>query len=212
VAFVRLSDINRAGSTSVESADGMFAALHGMSAQVDETRLLAERSLFLAQRVPFLVRWQAEVYTGNALATKEAQQTQAQIAQMTAVMATTSSVIAGMTEQLSRERQAALADLFGHIATERQATLDQITQILQQERKTTLTEAGSAIDAQRKAIMKDVLSLTDAAGRTGSAWVGRTLLTGGILIVLLLLGLLGTMLLYRRLLPIVERRATRVTR
>ena len=45
------------------------------------------------------------------------------------------------------------------------------------------------------------------AGRTGSEWIGRTLLVGGILIALLLVGLLGVMLLYRRMVPVIERRA-----
>ena len=86
VAFVRLADVKRAGSTSVESDTGLFDSLHAANQQLDQTRLLAERSLFLAQRMPFLMRWQAEVYTGNALATKEAQQTQAQIEQMSLIM------------------------------------------------------------------------------------------------------------------------------
>jgi hypothetical protein len=204
VAFVRLSDIKRAGSASVDSGEGMFDALHAATEQVDKARLLAERSLFLAQRMPFLFRWQAEVYTANALATKEAQQTQAQIEQISAI-------IAGMADQLSRERQAALNDLFGHIETERKASLDQIMQIVQQERAATLAETAAAIDAQRKAILKDVLELTNAAGRTGGVWIGRSLLIGGVLIVMLLLGLLGTLLLYRRLAPVVERRELRVS-
>jgi hypothetical protein len=164
--------------------------------------LLAERSLFLAQRMPFLFRWQAEVYTANALSTTEAQQTQAQIEQISAIMA-------GMADELSRERQAALNDLFAHIATERQASLDQIMQIVQKERTATLTETGAVIETQRKAILKDLLELTNVAGRAGNAWIGQSLLIGTALIVLLLLGMLGTMLLYRRLAPVVERRALR---
>jgi hypothetical protein len=207
VAFVRLSDIQRTGSTSVDSGDGMFAALHAATEQVDEARLLAERSLFLAQRMPFLMRWQAEVYTGNALATKEAQQTQAQIEQMSAIMTEMSKLLAGLAEQVSRERRATFEDLFGHVSTERKATLDQIAQIVQHERTATLTETTAAIDTQRKALLKDVLELTNVAGRAGSATIGWVLLVGGILIVVLLAGMLGTLLLYRRLVPRVERRA-----
>jgi hypothetical protein len=206
VAFVRLTDIRRAGATSVDSGDGLFDSLHAATAQMDQMRLLTERSLFLAQRMPFLIRWQAEVYTGNALATKEAQQTQAQIEQMSLILAETSRMLAGMVDQLSRERQAALDDLFSHIETERKASLEQIAGIVQKERATTLEQAGLAIDAQRKALFGDLTEITSSAGRTGSVWIGRTLMIGGALIVMLLLGLLGTMLLYRRLLPFVDRR------
>jgi hypothetical protein len=203
VAFVRLADLKRTGSTSVEADSGLFDSLHAATQQIDQTRLLAERSLFLAQRIPFLMRWQAEVYTGNALATKEAQQTQAQIEQMSAIMETMSRLLAGLAQQVSSERQAALDDLFGHIKTERSAALLQIQDIVNSERQATLRQATAAIDAQRKAILEDLLQVTDSATRTGSAWIWRTLLIGAALIVLLLLGLLATMLLYRRLLPLV---------
>ena len=201
VAFVRLADLKRAGSTSVESDSGLFDSLHAATQQIDQTRLLAERSLFLAQRMPFLMRWQAEVYTGNALATKEAQQTQAQLEQMSLIMERVTGLLAGMAQQVSTERQAALDDLFGHLATERKASLEQIDEIVRKEREATLEQAAAAIDAQRKGILKDLLQVTDSATRTGGVWIWRTLLIGVVLIVFLFLGLLGTMLLYRRLAP-----------
>jgi len=201
VAFVRIADLKRTGSTSVESYSGLFDSMHAATRQLDQTRLLAERSLFLAQRMPFLMRWQAEVYTGNALATREAQQTQAQITQMSAMMETVSDLLGGLAQQVTRERQAALDDLFGHIQAEREASLEQVEKIVRSQREATLEQATAAIDAQRKAILKDLLQVTDSATRTGGAWIWRTLLIGCVLIVLLLAGLLGTLLLYRRLLP-----------
>jgi hypothetical protein len=207
VAYVRMSDVKRGGVASVEGGDGMFDSLRAATDQADQVRLLAERSIFLTQRFPFLLRWQAEVYTTGALATREAQQTQAQLEQMTAISASMSQILAGMTDQLSRERQAALADLFDHIAGERKATLDQVLKIVQQERTATLAEAGKAIDQQRQATIKDILKLADTAGRTGNEWIGRALVVGGVLILLLLMGLLGVMLLYRRLAPVVQSRA-----
>ena len=205
VAFVRLADVKRTGSTSVEADSGLFDSLHAATQQFDQTRLLAERSLFLAQRMPFLMRWQAEVYTGNALATKEAQQTQAQFEQMSAIMETVASLLAGMVQQVSNERQAALDDLFGHIETERTASLKQIEEIVRAERQATLEQATAAIDTQRKGILADLLQVTDSATRTGGAWIWRALLIGIVLIAFLLLGLLGTMLLYRRLMPVTSR-------
>jgi hypothetical protein len=207
VAFVRLADLKRTGSTSVESDSGLFDSLHAATQQFDQTRMLAERSLFLAQRMPFLARLQAEVYTGNALATKEAQQTQAQLEQMSAIMEQVSTLQAGMAQQVANERKAALDELFGHIEAERKASLEQVEQIVNSERKATIEQATAAIDAQRKGILQDVLHLSDSASKTGSAWVGTALLIGGVLIFLLLAGLLGTMLLYRRLMPVVGTRS-----
>jgi hypothetical protein len=123
VAFVRLSDFQRAGSASVDAGEGVFDTLHAATEQADQVRLLAERSIFLIERMPFLLRWHAEVYTASALATKEAQQTQVQLERMSELTAAMSEAIAGMSGQLSRERRAALEDLFGHVATERSGKL-----------------------------------------------------------------------------------------
>jgi hypothetical protein len=207
VAFVRLGDVKRGGSTSVESDSGLFDSLHAATQQMDQTRMLAERSLFLAQRIPFLMRLQAEVYTGNALATKEAQQTQAQLEQMSAIMERVSTMLAGMAQQIAHERAASLNDLFGHIETERRASLEQVQQIVSGERQAAIEQATTAIDAQRKGILGDLLKVSDSASRAGSAWVGTALLVGSVLILLLLAGLLGTMLLYRRLMPVVANRS-----
>ena len=207
VAFVRLADVKRGGSTSVESDSGLFDSLHAATQQMDQTRMLAERSLFLAQRIPFLMRLQAEVYTGNALATKEAQQTQAQLEQMSAIMEQVSTMLAGMAQQIAHERAASLNDLFGHIETERRASLEQVQQIVSGERQAAIEQATTAIDAQRKGILGDLLKVSDSASRAGSAWVGTALLVGSVLILLLLAGLLGTMLLYRRLMPVVANRS-----
>jgi hypothetical protein len=203
VAFVRLADVKRAGSTTVESDSGLFDSLHAATQQFDQTRMLAERSLFLAQRIPFLMRMQAEVYTGNALATKEAQQTQAQLEQMSSIMETVSKLLGGMAQQVANERQATLDDLFGHIQAERKASLEQVEQIVNGERKATIEQATAAIEAQRKGILKDLLQVSDSATHTGGAWIARVLIIGGVLILMLLAGLLGTMLLYRRLMPVV---------
>jgi molecular chaperone GrpE (heat shock protein) len=153
------------------------------------------------------MRLQAEVYTGNALATKEAQQTQAQLEQMSAIMEQVSTMLAGMAQQIAHERAASLNDLFGHIETERRASLEQVQQIVSGERQAAIEQATTAIDAQRKGILGDLLKVSDSASRAGSAWVGTALLVGSVLILLLLAGLLGTMLLYRRLMPVVANRS-----
>jgi hypothetical protein len=207
VAFVRLADVKRAGSTSIESDSGLFDSLHAATQQFDQTRMLAERSLFLAQRIPFLMRLQAELYTSNALATKEAQQTQAQLEQMSSIMETVSKLLGGMAQQVANERQATLDDLFGHVQAERKASLEQVEQIVTSERKATIEQATAAIEAQRKGILKDLLQISDSATHTGGAWIARVLIIGGVLILMLLAGLLGTMLLYRRLVPAVSNRA-----
>ena len=59
--------------------------------------------------------------------------------------------------------------------------------------------------AQRKATLDDITGLAGLAGSEGTKWVSAALVVGILLIAVLLGGLLGTLLLYRRLMPRLER-------
>jgi hypothetical protein len=54
---------------------GLFAPLDEANRQLEESRLLGERFLFLAERLPVIALWQAEAATWEVLATPESRRT-----------------------------------------------------------------------------------------------------------------------------------------
>jgi hypothetical protein len=205
VAYVRLSDLPRAGSASAEAGEGAISSLRAAVQQAEQARLFGERALFLAQRTPYALRWQAEVLIYNTLAMDESQRLLESIGGLTATADSAVREMGGMPAKLSQERVATLQDLFARIGSERQATLEQMALIIQKERSAMLFEAGETMTMQRKAIVED---LTDVAGRAemrGREWAGTLLVIVSVLIVALLLSLFGLLLLYRRLLQRMER-------
>jgi len=54
-----------------ELAKGLFAPLNEANRQIEESRLLGERFLFLAERLPTIAVWQAEAAASRAVATPE---------------------------------------------------------------------------------------------------------------------------------------------
>jgi uncharacterized protein YoxC len=205
VSYARLSDVPRAGSTSAEAGEGAISSLRAGVQQAEQARLFGERALFLAQRTPFALRWQAEVLTHNTLAMDESQRLLESIGGLTATANSAVREVAGMPALLSQERVAALQDLFVRISHERQATLEQMALIVQKERSAMLIEAAETLAVQRKAIIED---LTDVAGRAelrGREWATALLVVVSVLLVALLLSLFGLLLLYRRLLQRMER-------
>jgi len=205
VAYVRLSDLPRAGSTSAEAGEGAISSLRAAVQQAEQARLFGERALFLAQRTPYALRWQAEVLTYNTLAMDESQRLLESIGGLTATANSAVREMAGMPAQLSQERVATLQDLFARIEHERQATLEQMASIIQQERATILLEAGEAVTAQRKAVFEDLVGIASRAEMRGREWATALLVVGSVLLVALLLALFGLLLLYRRLLQRMER-------
>ena len=206
VAYVRLSDVPRAGSVSAEAGEGAISALRAGVQQAEQARLFGERALFLAQRTPYTLRWQAEVLTYNTLAMDESQRLLESVGGLTATADSAVREVATIPAKLTQERVAALQDLFTRIEHERRGTLEQMAVIIQKERAAILVEASETLTAQRKAIFEDLVGIASRAEMRGREW-GTTLLTiVSVLIVALLLALFGLLLLYRRLLQRMERR------
>jgi hypothetical protein len=224
VAYVRLSDLPRAGAGSAEAGEGAISSLRAAVHQAEQARLLAERAVFLAQRTPFELRWNAELFAHNMLTSEEMQRMLASIGSLTATADSAVREAASMPAQLSQERAAALQDLFtrferersstlrdmfARIELERRATLEQMASIVEKERATILAETNTSVTAQRKAIFEELLGIAGRAETTGREW-GKTLLViVSVLIVVLLLALFGLLLLYRRLLQRMERHPPR---
>ena len=205
VAYVRLSDLPRAGSVSAEGGEGAISSLRAAVQQAEQARLLAERAVFLAQRTPFELRWHGELFMHNTLAMEESQRMLASVAGLTATADSAVREVATMPAKLTQEREAALHDLFARIEHERRATLEQMALIIEKERRAILLEASDTLTAQRKAIIED---LTDVAGRAemrGRQWATGLVVIGTAVIIVLILMLFGMLLLYRRLLQRMER-------
>ena len=75
VAFVRFDDFAQyRGKTVLDGVPlgaGLLAPVTEASRQLAETRLLAERGLYLAKRMPLIVRWHAEAFLNTVLARPE---------------------------------------------------------------------------------------------------------------------------------------------
>lgn len=198
VSYVRLSDLPRAGSATVDAGDGVIDSLRAANKQADQVRLLAERSLYLMQRMPYLMRWQGDGFATDALAMEDMQRLLKQVEALTKASTDASRTVAGLPATISREREAALEDLFAHISEEREAALRQVAEIVRVERAATLADISATVAKERKATIADLTDLAGEAEVRGSAWVGLALLVGVVLIALFLGGLFGTIVMYRR--------------
>jgi len=72
VGVVRIGDLP--GGSNERLAKGLFAPINEANRQIEETRLLGERFLFLAERLPTVAIWQAEATAWGAMAAPEARE------------------------------------------------------------------------------------------------------------------------------------------
>ena len=75
IAFVRFDDFAEyRGKTVLDGVPlgaGLLAPVSEATRQLAETRLLAERSMYLAKRMPLLLRWHAEAFMNSVLSREE---------------------------------------------------------------------------------------------------------------------------------------------
>ena len=81
--------------------------------EVTRTRLLAERALFAMQRIPFLVRWQTELYTESVLRDEQLTNTVGSVDRLSRAAESASRTVETLPDRLAAERKAIVDTLDG---------------------------------------------------------------------------------------------------
>jgi len=85
-----------------------LAGLEPTARELAQTRLFAERGLYIAQRIPFMLRWNAELFSYNVVELSEMQQLLTNTDELTASMDRFSQVTEQLPALLSTEREMVL--------------------------------------------------------------------------------------------------------
>jgi hypothetical protein len=107
---IRQEREKESGSGSVFSLVGLdpTAGLDPAVREVTRTRLFAERALFAAQRMPFLIRWQTELLTTQLLQQEQITNTVSSVERLSRAAETASQTAALLPDRISTERKAVL--------------------------------------------------------------------------------------------------------
>jgi hypothetical protein len=107
-----------------------LAGLDPAARELAQTRLFAERALFLAQRMPMLLRWQTELLALETAEAPAVREWRANMVQLTAALERTSRVAEELPALVRSEREAILKAVASqetgltNVATQLKATLD----------------------------------------------------------------------------------------
>ena len=157
VTSIRASQISTSmgeATTRMRSPGGLLSLigldpLAGISPAVVEmtrARLLAERALFLGQKMPQLLSWRMELTAADALALPESRQVLTNAAQVVEAAGRITALAESLPAQVSAERAAALDQAARLVAAEREALLKALDD-RQQGAHATLTDLRTAIEA-----------------------------------------------------------------
>lgn len=120
-----------------------LSGLDPATRELAETRMFAQRALFLAQRMPDLLRWEMELFTLKTAEMPQLQQVVTNSTQLAAAADRFSQVVAQMPSLLSMEREKLLGAL-----KEQETGLSSLTKEVQQ----TLATGGQMADSTNKTL------------------------------------------------------------
>lgn len=144
--YVRFGDFaaDRRTSTLVAKGKtgGLFKSVQQATQQVEETRMLAERSLYLATRLPLLTGNFAETWMSQMILNPQIQKILANVDNFAEV----SNRLAGVSEQLS-----------GQITAERKATVNQVMAEVSDLREVTINQVMQRVSIEREAAIVQLM-------------------------------------------------------
>ena len=178
VTSVRFADFarKRRQSTLVKNGKpgGFLKAVAETNRELERSRVLAERSIFLLEREPTLLRWQVEQIFYDLAIEPESR-----------ILVSAAAGVGDTAKRLSD----AVRALPGIISAERKAAIEQAFRELTEERTATIKQAITEISRERQALIEE----------TSDKIIEKAFYLGLALIIVLLVGAILARLIYRYL-------------
>ena len=148
---VRVADLPPDGRPAISK--GLFAPLDEANRQLEESRLLGERFLFLAERLPVITLWQAEAMTWEVLAAPESRSTLDGLALMSSTLERLALRVDSLPALLDGQREAFLAAFDARESTAR---------TLMSDAGVMIADAGALIEGGQQASASLAAALASA--------------------------------------------------
>jgi hypothetical protein len=140
--------------TRAEEAEGLFESVESASETVEEMRLLAERGMYLATRMPQLWGMFGDLWLTNILNGPDIKKILTDLSGLSQGTSGLAAIAEKLPDQIATERETTIKQVMSAVSTERKAAIKDITT----EREATIKQMMSAISVERKAAMADFLA------------------------------------------------------
>jgi hypothetical protein len=167
------ADRREATLTREEEPEGLFESVESASETVEEMRLLAERGMYLATRIPLLSGLFGDLWLTRIMNNPELQKALSDVSQL-------SQGTAGLAEIAEK--------LPDQIATEREATIKQLAGEISAARKAAMADFLAEFKRIEERLIPEIANAMDRAEREGEELVDHTMRQAIVLIAIWLVG------------------------
>lgn len=173
----RKSKLSRA-----EKGAGIFKSVELATQQVEEIRLLAERGMFLATRMPLLTGFFADAWLSQLLINPDLNRMLIDFHQLSAVSERLATLAEGLSDNIAKERQKAIQQVMKEVDTLSQTTLDRVMAKVEIEREAAIKQVIEEFSNEQKKVFQGFIA-EEARVRGLLTELRQTLLSGNDLLV-----------------------------
>jgi hypothetical protein len=161
-SYLRFSDFaaTRQKSTLAKAVEsgGLFGSVKKATQQVEATRLLAERAMFLGTRLPLLTGDFMNVWISRWLTNPEMERILANTDKVSGSVELLSKEMEKLPDVISDQRKKAIDQSMDRVEALRRQIVDDVMQRVTVERKATIEQVMDGLTNQRKSLMQDLAS------------------------------------------------------
>ena len=153
--YIRFSELSadRTRSTLVKKGDtgGIFGSVKQVSQEVEEVRMVAERALYLATRLPLTAGQFTEFWTTQLLNNPEVEKILADVHSFAEVSQRLATVAEQMPQQIARERRILIKQASDEMTNLRKTTIDQVMKEVNTWSDVTIDKVMKQVAVEREA-------------------------------------------------------------
>ena len=132
--------------TRAEDPEGLFESIESASETVEEMRLMAERGMYLATRIPLLTGLFGDLWLTRVMNNPTLQKALSDVSQLSQGTAGLAEIAEKLPDQIASEREATIKQLAGEISTARKAAMADFLTEFQRIEERLIPEIANAMD------------------------------------------------------------------
>jgi hypothetical protein len=166
---------------------GGFLGVKGVTREVSETRMLAERAMFYAQRVPWIARSMVRLLLLDVAQVPEINQVMADTGTLAKAMHQTAKMTEELPELITEQRE----QIMKQVTAERKAAIEQVMEGVATQRTATINELTELMTGQQEGKMPLVSVVVDRVGDEGQEIIEYAFRRAVLLILIFFLAMLA---------------------
>ncbi len=132
--------------TRDEEPEGLFESVESASETVEEMRLLAERGMYLATRIPLLTGLFGDLWMTRIMNNPELKKALSDVSQLSQGTAGLAEIAEKLPDQIATEREATIKQMAGEISAARKAAMADVLAEVQRLEQRLIPEIANAMD------------------------------------------------------------------